>query len=148
MILSCEKQLKTSSIECKKNLVVIERGLAKILYFRLYRDKGHDGRYKHLKANDELMDAIIKNYNNREFLEEDLKDLVQNVRSTYQTLKKSGQEEKTLMTVEAYLSNKVGFQLFLFKGILMKDGSVVFFYDFSDTMAASLESVFPKGGLF
>ena len=145
MILHCDKNMRSTPITCKKHLVVVERGIAKILYYRLYQEQVGP-TYKQVSANDGIINALIKEQQDNKLLEDDFKDIIKNIKYTYKTLVKTNKQNKTLETLsEQYAAN--GLKTNLGYGILMEDDSIVFFSDFSDIISGRLSSIFRKGGL-
>jgi len=140
MKLYCDRDIKTSPPTCRKHLVVIEGGKTKIFYIRLYYDK-LSPTFKDLTAKDNLINAIIKWYGDEIRSEQNLKDIVQNVKNTYKTLKNDGNEAKTLDALSAYYIDECKIRLNFDNGILMHDKSLIFFYDFSDNMRGRLKSI-------
>jgi len=147
MDLYCKKQLKSTMVICKRHLVVIEQGLPKIVYFRLYNDKQRDGTYKPVKVREDVIHGLYKLYGDNKVTNNNLNDLVQNIKHTYHTLKKNNTQEDTLLTLTEYFSCKDDTTLHLKHGIIMEDDSIVFFYDYSDTMSGKLHTIFINGGL-
>ncbi len=147
MKLYCEKRLKSTMIVCKKYLVVIERGVPKIIYFRLYKDKAKDGTYKPVTVNSDIINGLY-DLNDEYWLSDvDLKHLVENIRNTYQTLKKHNKQDMVLKTLTEYFFKNSKHPLHLGHGIPIEDGSMVFFYDYSDIIDAKFNAIFINGGL-
>lgn len=142
------KATSSHTKSCKKHLVVADRGVAKIFYFRLYPDKEGDELYTAVYADDQLIEAINKYFSSTKVAELDLKDIILTLKDTYNALKKDNNEDSTIATLEEYFLHNNNAVYSYFRGILMDDGSYVFFYDFSDRITASVNTIFPKGGLF
>lgn len=140
----CDKNIKTVNHSCKKHLVVIERGIAKIFYLRFYTKK--EITYKEITGNDQYLLPILDYCKDYKVSEQDLKYIVQNVRDTYTVLKESRQEDKTLETLSANYANSANIRIRFENGILMEDDSIVYFHDFSAHMDGLLHTLF-KGGI-
>ncbi len=145
MKLYCDKDIRTSPHSCRKHLVVIEAGKTKIFYIRLYREK-LELTFKELTAKNVVINSIIKWYEHEKRTEEELKDIIHNVKNTYKVLKIDGNEAKTLDSLSIYYMDKCNIQLNFDNGILMHDGSLILFYDFSDSMMGRLKSIC-RGGI-
>lgn len=139
----CDKNTKTINHSCKKHLVVIERGISKIFYLRFYKEK-KVMTYKEISGNDEYLAGLIDFHKDKMINEDTLKFIIQNVRDTYNLLKETGQEKKTLETLSACYSSNGNMQFD--NGIFMEDESIVYFYDFSAKMDGILNTLF-KGGI-
>lgn len=145
MTLFCDRDIKTSPPTCRKHLVVIEAGRAKIFYIRLYHEK-LELTFKDLTAKGDVINALIKWNGSERRSEQDLKDIIQNVKNTYKTLKNDGNEAKTLHALSVYYMDECKIRLNFENGILMHDNSLILFYDFSDNMMGRLKSIC-KGGM-
>ncbi|MFY9141590.1 hypothetical protein [Sulfuricurvum sp.] len=140
----CDKNIKTINHSCKKHLVVIERGVAKIFYLRFYTKK--EMTYKEIIGNDKYLLPILDYYKDYKASEQDLKYIVQNVRDTHAVLKESNQEDKTLDTLSATYATSDTIRILFDHGILMEDDSIVYFHDLSAKMDGILHTLF-KGGI-
>jgi len=145
MKLYCDRNPKAINQSCKKHLIVAERGLAKIFYLRFYKTL-EIPTFKPVNADDELINGLFNLHATNKLTEDDLKQIIQNIKLTYQALKNSNQEEKTLKTLSFYYSDKSDKRVNFDTGILLDDESIVFFYDFSDNMIGRLNTIF-KGGI-
>lgn len=140
----CDKNTKTINHSCKKHLVVIERGIAKIFYLRFYTNR--EIIYKEITGSDKYIPPILEYYKDYKVSEDELKYIIQNVRDTYTVLKESSQEKRTLETLSACYSTSDTIRIQFDHGILMQDDSIVYFHDLSAKMDGILHTLF-KGGI-
>lgn len=147
MKLYCEKQSRSIIPRCKKNLVVAEKGKAKIVYYRLYKNVDEPIKYKELNTDTNLINGLCTAHEDNALSDEDLSYIIKSIQNSYRELKKSNNENKTLTTLSIKYDIDYKDAVNLEYGILMEDGSIVFFYDYSDIIAGRLDLIFYEGGL-
>ncbi|PHR57264.1 MAG: hypothetical protein COA44_06080 [Arcobacter sp.] len=143
MKLYCDTQFKAAGKTLKKHLVVVERGIPRIIYYKMYFEQKKP-TYKQVSFNEEIIKGLIDMQKDRKISEVDFKDIVVNIKHTYEELKSTNEEGDTLQALTS-IYNEMGEEVHLGNGVLLEDESFAFFYDFSDIIAGKTSAIFPKG---
>ncbi len=137
----CEKIVNGSLMNCK-SFVVVEN---LIVYYRLYpcEQRSHDK--KSVQFIDNFKSTLANN--DRPFDDEYLQNMLIMIKKFYTSLNKKGEAYKTLETVTRVCFKHLDIDVNFSRGIVMADGSIIIFNDFSRSISAYLESVIKTGSL-
>jgi hypothetical protein len=145
LIYCCEKVSNGVSSNCKKNIVINDSGIAKVVFYKFFICKEEI----HLDKKISFIDNFTNTLSNKDtpLAEDDFINIISLLRKTYNSLKRKKQEHKSLDTVTEVCNKHLDLNINYSRGILLDDGSFVIFQDFSLEQTAYLESIIKRGGV-
>ncbi len=145
MTYCCEKVSNGVSSNCKKNIVINDSGIDRIVYYKFFICKEE----VHLDKKVSFIDNFVSTLSNKAtpLTENDFINITSLLKKTYNSLKRKNQEHKSLDTVTEVCNKHLDLSINYSRGILLEDGSFVIFQDFSLEQTAYLESIIKIGGV-